>query len=200
MADRIIGEVEVGVADLVARDLRDLWGVTRSIVARDTTTLKNRLRRRVLAAGLGQRLANAIRSEVKTTEDTIAGRVFSKGQVKGRPGGTFDLITLFWEGASVMPRSAGWLAIPTDKVKNRRETPASFGPDFFQIVTLGATAMLVPKAAPEEGPYFFLVRGATIKSFYDLEQDIARAGLNLAARIDQEWGRRLVARATRRAA
>lgn len=205
MSVRILGEVQVGVADLLVRDLRQLEAVTQSIISREITTLKNRLRRRVRAAGFSDRFANMIRGQVTVTQDTITGRVFSKGIVK-RPGGPVDLVTLFWEGAKARRKVGGWYVIRNpDHVPNRRSTLDSFGGlSAFDIVPLPnrRSAMLLLKSNKDAGPYFFLVREFTIRSFYDLERDLSRAGLNLAERIDQDWGRRLVRQAntTRRAA
>lgn len=201
MSVQIIGEVQIGTADLLARDVSQVKGSARTIISRDITTAKNRMRRRVRTAGFSDRFANMIRGDVTVEEERITGRIFSKGTVKGRPGGPFDLIVWFWEGGTITghPR----LAIPNRaKVPNRKESPASFGGrDFFDVVPLrrGRTAMLVPKAHPEEGPYFWLVDRVTQQSLYDLAQDIDRLGLNLADRINQEWGRRLVRQARRAA-
>lgn len=101
----------------------------RAGVEQATLGLKADMREQIMAAGLGQRLGNAVGSEVypKKGTETLhpAGRVFPRGKLAEQ---IFDS---FNTGATIRGKSGNWLAIPTRNAYlggrgGKRPTPAEF--------------------------------------------------------------------------
>lgn len=183
---------------------RAVEGGRRSAISRRTTALKNTLRRQVTGAGLGSRLANAIRSVVITLadEDQIVGRVFSKAIVR-RPSGRVDLITVFDEGATVRARTGTFLAIPTEHAgkgrgQKRHKTPAEYPSGTFTLIPgrRSGVAVLVFKDRPDVVA-FVLVRQVTLRKQLNVQaaHAEAQAGLDdlVAREIDQRLARGVAA-------
>jgi len=175
---------------------------TRLVRAR-TARLKRAIRGDVVRAGLGARFAHIVRSAVQPAQGMAldpAGAVFSSGIVKGRKGGTVDLLTVFAEGAYITRGGAGYLAIPLPAAgrgpRGRKPTPADFpeGALIFVAATsteagrfgLHSGAALLLDAATRE-PFFVLVRAATVGRRLDLDRRYAEAVDNLDAAEVQEW-------------
>lgn len=91
-------------------------------VRQETARFKRLLRAEVRSAGLGNRLANAIRNSYtpqKGDVPTVVGKVFSKAVYK-RPGGLVDLIAVFDEGATIRAFNGRFLVIPIEAGKKEK--------------------------------------------------------------------------------
>lgn len=109
-----------------------------TVIRRRTTALKNAIRKEILAAGLGERLANAVRSQVWPERGGSLGahgRVWSKAIYK-RAGGLVDLFTTFEDGAAIQGSPYLAIAAPglrSPKDHRRMARPSDFPADMFDI-------------------------------------------------------------------
>lgn len=136
--------------------LRLARGATRA-VQRVTTGGKNALRRQVIQAGLGGRVANAWRDQLFPGGSRVsmgaAGFIYSKAP---------NIVRAFDQGSVIRSPNGFWLAIPTEQAPKRgrggkRITPANFPEDRFGPLRLipavagvgraGRLALLVVDAA-----------------------------------------------------
>lgn len=200
-------EIDAGkLSRELAIDADALASATQTVVRRTTTTLKNALRRQVVRQGLGQRLANTIRSVVTARKGVlrdIEGRVFSKAKVRvGSTGERTDLITLFDEGATIQAFRRKFLAIPLAAAgrgpRGRKARPADFQGDLIAKVN-GDSGVLVHKSNPNV-PLFALVRSVHLKKRLDIDGAYQRATKDIEEKIGREWERRRVRAAARIAA
>jgi hypothetical protein len=166
----------------------------KTVIRQRVSGGKKSLRRAVVRAGLGERLGNAIRSDVVDRGDSIEGVIFSRATTK-RPGGPVDLLQVYRSGTIIRPRQGTYLAIAEDAAgkgpRGRMKSPEDFprGSLVFVPSKDGRTASLIDKASGEK--LFTLVRQATVRVRLDFTTPLARMGKDLAPRIIAEWGRRI---------
>lgn len=177
-----------------------------TVIRRRTTALKNAIRKEILAAGLGERLANAVRSQVWPERGGSLGahgRVWSKAIYK-RAGGLVDLFTAFEDGASI--KGSPYLAIPAPGLRSpkdhrRMARPSDFPSDAFEIrPTLRAGQfLLVFKAKRVAGlatqqprVAFLLIRTANVRKRLNIKRHHTRIEAGIDAAIAAEFDRLLV--------
>lgn len=134
------------------------------------TGLKGGYRAQVRSAGLGNRLANTWQSRLyQPGEVTAAGFVYSKAA---------SIVSAYATGATIIAKGRGWLAIPTDEVKQtrgRRITPAIWekrNRKKLIFVMAGRIALLIAPTRKDETKsrvIFILVRQVKVKRRLDLE-------------------------------
>ena len=178
-----------------------------TIVRRFTTQLKNAIRREILSAGLGEKIANTIRSEAWPARGGSLGahgRVWSKAIYK-RPGGLIDLITVFEEGATIRASGQNFLPIPVNVGKSPVDLRRNAIPSDFPEGTFGVKPTLRPgvfvlywKHDPDRIA-FILVRSTVIRSRLNLAPVHARLEARFDAALGAEFERQ-IANAGRRAA
>src|SRR5262245_58591629 len=125
---------EAGVAQIVT-----------GVVRRWHNRIKAQGRRDIERAGLGRRLANALRGQLVTGDgrhitkrgtpsDDVRGRIYSKALIKTRPGGLVDLFGDVFE-IGVIIRGTPYLAVPTPAAGGRRaRSPKDYPEGTFKLV------------------------------------------------------------------
>jgi hypothetical protein len=190
----IKGDLGKTMQQLVAAEAA---GVT-SVIRRRTTALKKTLRKQIVSAGLGERLANAMRSQVVPTKGTAPdamGRVFSKALVKGR-GGISDLVTVFEEGRVIRARGHALLAIPTPAAGRRgrrgtRSTPSDFPRGALVLIqNARGTLLLVDRDDPGT-VLFLLVPQVRIRKRLNVKAAAQKATSGLDAAVAKDIERRM---------
>lgn len=180
---------------MLRQDAAALRAASATVVRSRTAALKTALRKQVEGAGLGGKLAKAIRSQVITlqgAEGSIQGRVWSKALVK-RPGGRADLITVFDEGATILARSGKWLAIPLPGAPRkglRRARPDDY-PQKWLVVKPAAdrrSAVVCFKQEPEK-PLWLLIRQVRIGKRLDVDRAFTETTQDLEARVARGFER-----------
>lgn len=170
-----------------------------TVIRRRTTQLKTALRKQVVRAGLGERLANAIRSEVMPPRGPAPhvdtrGRVFSKALAK-RPGGLVDLITVFDQGATIRAFGHELLALPLPAAGRRgrrgaRSTPADFPKgELVVIKSSNGTLLLIDRET--KTPMFLLVRRVHVRKRLTVQAAYAKAMQGLDEAVAKEIERRM---------
>lgn len=183
----------------VAPAVEAAWREAVAVVfARRLNALKKAVRQEIIAAGLGQKLANAFRSRLfRTSSGDLGGAAFSNAFVK-RPGGRVDLLAAF-QNAITITGGGRFLAIALTKRtsgrdERRRATPEDFPAGTFALVPLkrAGNFLLVEKASGDA--FFLLVRRVTIgKRLSTFAAAVARAHRGLDEAVAKECERRLVA-------
>lgn len=154
MADELLQFAKVGRLDKLLQAEREAIPRALTAVVRSRTlALKKDGRRDIIRAGLGARLANALRSAIQPPQGISLdprGAVFSNARTKNRPGGPVDLITVFEQGAT----TGGPVAIPTrycPKSKDGRKRhaqPSDFPRDLLFSRKVGSQIRLYIKGKP----------------------------------------------------
>lgn len=119
------------------RDVKSFFADQQSIVARAVRAgiglaaegLKNDLRASVRAAGLGERLGNAIGANVYPRQES--GSLNAAGYVFPRSPSAAKIFQAFSDGTPITGKNGNWLAIPTPEAYlggrgGRRPTPREF--------------------------------------------------------------------------
>ncbi len=193
------------LAAALDEDAEGLAAAARKVITRDVLpAAKQALRTHIRAAGL-KKLANAVHSRVAAVTGAtldLEAHIYSKALVK-RPGGVFDLIEVFAEGAVVTPVSGGhFLAIPTKAAGRGRRgahapSPADFPEGFFTLkISRGNRwGLLIPKDNPRAGAYFILVPSTRVPQRLDPEGAVAPVLVGVEERILTEWERHRVRQA-----
>lgn len=185
-----ISRIESNVSSVLKADRDALLKAARKIVAGRVTYGKNAIRRAVIAAGLGPRLANAVRGASRDTPGGVEGIIFSKAKVK-RPGGVFDLLQLFQVDRTIRASQGTFLAIPTKLAgrgtRGAHLSPADYPEHYFLARVKGDRGVLVPRNEPESEPYFILVRVVSQRQRLDLARIKRTLGVDLGPRIIKEW-------------
>nr|CAX84094.1 conserved uncharacterized protein [uncultured bacterium] len=167
-----------------------LTAVGEAVTAAVTETaegVKAGMRNQVMAAGLGQKLANSWRSKVYPNHGiNAAAVVYSKAPV---------IMGAFATGVTIRGKNGLWLAIPTraapKTVLGRRTTPANleraWGIRLHFIYRRGRASLLV--ATVRSGgrtistPMFILVPQVTLKKRLDVDGARAWAAVHLKAAL-----------------
>ncbi|MEA1674106.1 DUF6441 family protein [Nitrospirillum sp. BR 11163] len=104
---------------------RQLRRAVRAGVAAATDGMKQEVRRQVRAAGLSDRVANAVRSKVYPSGPSAraAGYVYIAAKKGTQDGGVLGLIKALNEGLTIRSPNGFFLAIPTDAVPRKRMRP-----------------------------------------------------------------------------
>ena len=124
---------------ILKQEVDDAETAITAAVREKTEWLKAEWRRQAQGAGLGQRVTNAIRSEVYPKgrkSMKAAGLVFARAGKGGALGSVGALLQNLDEGVVIRARDAQALAIPTDAVPKmrggRRMTPVEVEQEFGQ--------------------------------------------------------------------
>lgn len=112
----------------IRRNAQVAAGAVTAGVAAGTEGLKTDLRRRIIEAGLGEKLPNAVRGEVYPRgRDSLqaAGWVYTKGKR------TLSILQAYSQGATIRARGGRYLAIATPEAglgggRNARITPSAW--------------------------------------------------------------------------
>lgn len=194
-----------GKLSVIAGEIDDMYRqAAATVFKRRLTALKNAVRREIIAAGLGQRLANAIRSRLfRTSAGELGGAVFSNARLR-RPGGRVDLISAFQGDISVTGNGKYFAVNLTDQRSGRdnrsRATPGDYPDGTFQLVPThrAGTFRLVDKRSGDT--VFLLIRRFRIgRRLSDFAVQFARATKGLDEAVAKEMERRLVQRFKRAA-
>ncbi len=124
---RITGDL----AKLLATEARTAELAVTAAVRKTGDGLKSDLRSQVVGAGLGRRLANAVRLNVYPDKgDSLSAAAFVYARPgKGGHGGAANIVAAFEEGTLIRARGGRYLAIPTANVpiKSGARRPMSPG-------------------------------------------------------------------------
>ena len=118
---RIEASIDQHLAEgLKARGVKVRAGADKALISQTTAT-KLAMRARV-AAALGTRVGNSVRSGIRKDPEKIAGFVYSNWKRLPASGGgkPIDIIGAYAAGATIRPVRGRWLAIPTKEVRGRR--------------------------------------------------------------------------------
>jgi hypothetical protein len=138
---------------IMAAEIKASEAAVTAAVGEAGLGLQRELRAQIAGAGLGRRLANAVRFNLypdKGTSLSAAAFVYARPGKGGR-GGAADIVAAFEEGVLIRRNGGHWLAIPTANVprraRGRRATPADLesAPRFGG---LGQDLELVPTNRP----------------------------------------------------
>lgn len=203
---RIIAAVKSIKAD-IDREIARGQRAVRGGIADATTGLKTDLRRQMIAAGLGQRMANTWRSKVMPEGPSLDadGMVWSKAR---------EIVHGFATGALIRARSGVYLARPLPAAgkgpRGRRMTPAAWerrtGRKLKYIPPRrGRNALLVTDAATgsfsQTGragvsrkragratvPIFVLLRQVKLPRSLDPQRAVEKATQDVPRRIEARW-------------
>ena len=171
-----------------------------NVIRRRGRALLTALRREIVAAGLGERLANAVRLQVWPERGgslSAKARVFSKAIYK-RPGGFADLLTVFDEGAAI--QGSPYLAIPLVALQSPKDGRRQARPDDYPEGTFGVrptrrqgVLVLYWKSRPDDEA-FVLFRSTTIRRRLQLQAIAARfVNADVDRDLLAEWDRQIAA-------
>jgi hypothetical protein len=143
-----------GVRHFSGAARRTIALAVRAGVEQATVGLKGDLREQIVAAALGQRLGNAVGSDVypKKSTETLhpAGRVFPRGKLAE------EIFDSFNTGATIRGKSGNWLAIPTRNAYLGGRGGKRPSPGEFEQRTGIKLRLAVPRRSGK-GRYQFLV-------------------------------------------
>ena len=134
------------------------------VIRNKTRAVTRAIRRDIQRAGLGQRLGNAVRGTAyprRGASMSAAGTIQSRALVR-RDGQTYDLITIFEEGAIITPRNTRFLAIPTPEAGTRRQV-SDWSAGSLQYRRGRRAPYLVHISQPTV-PLFILVRNVRLRA------------------------------------
>ena len=106
------------LAKILATDAKAAEGAVTTAVRKVGDGLKSELRAQVVGAGLGRRLANAVRSNIypeKGESLSAAAFVYARPG-KGGHGGAANIVAAFEDGSLIRANGGTYLAIPTEHV------------------------------------------------------------------------------------
>lgn len=123
--------IDGNLAKILASEAKAAAIAVTAAVRRTGDGLKSDLRSQVAGAGLGRRLANAVRLNVypdKGESLSAAAFVFARPGKGGR-GGAADIVAAFEEGSLIRSKGGRYLAIPTENVPIKAGTRRRMTPD-----------------------------------------------------------------------
>ena len=151
---RLDVRIDGDLAKILATESKTAESAVTAAVRKTGDGLKSDLRAQVMGAGLGQRLANAVRLNIypqKGESLSTAAWVFARPGKGGR-GGAADIVAAFEEGTLIRRRGGRYLAIPTANVPIKPGGRRSMTPDDMQSATkfggFGRDLELVPTNRP----------------------------------------------------
>ena len=172
------------------------------VLRQRVNALKNDLRRLILAAGLGQKLANTVRGILfKDRNGFLQGAVFSKALYRRR-GGLVDLLTVFQQTTTITGLGK-FLVIPLSDRKagrdNRaRATPADFPAGSLERVPTrrAGVYLLVEKGGSAIGTArFLLVKRVILQKRLDFVDAFTKRSASFDVDVAKEWDREIERRA-----
>ena len=188
---RLTIDIRPDLAALMADEIAAGERAVTTAVSQAGTGLKLSWRGQIAGAGLGERLANSIRSEVFPKAGAslnAAVVVWSKAPV---------IIGAHDAGPLIRARNGLWLAIPTlaagKALGGRRITPAEWERKTglrlrFVCRRGGASLLVAPVAAGRQAsPIFLLVPQVKLPKRLDLARDAERAHEAMGGLIAAEW-------------
>lgn len=179
-------QIEGDLNKILAGEARVAEAAVTAAVHKAGESLKSELRAQVAGAGLGRRLANAVRCNVYPERGeslSAAAWVFARPGKGGR-GGAADIIAAFEEGTLIRRSGGRYLAIPTENVPmkggGRRMTPndmqsgtkfGGFGRDLEVVPTNrpGVLLLVLPVVRATNGQTLRPATGRRIKAGRNVE-------------------------------
>jgi hypothetical protein len=173
---KLSAAIEGDLAALLAEEAKRAERAATFAIREAGKGLQDELREQVTAAGLGRRLANAVRLKLYPERgDSIDAAAFVYARPgKGRRGGAADIVAAFEEGTLIRRSGGRFLAIPTENVPTkpgtrRRMTPGEvqdatkfggFGRDLEAVPTNrpGVLLLVLPVIRGARGPRPVTVR------------------------------------------
>jgi hypothetical protein len=190
MADVFKATIESNIPDVLAADSVALLASARRVIRQRIGYLKTGIGREIRRAGLGERLAKALHSEVRETADGIEGTITGRATVK-RQSGSYDLIALFRHEQVISVGGKHFLAIPLPAAghgpRGRKARVSDFAEGLVPRI-VGDAGVLVRPEDPET-PLFVLTRRVHIAERLDLSRVIGTATKDLGNRIVRDWAR-----------
>ena len=142
------------LAKILAADAKTAESAVTAAVRKVGDSLKSELRAQIASAGLGRRLANAVRSNIypeKGESLSAAAFVYARPG-KGGHGGAANIVAAFEDGSLIRANGGTYLAIPTEHVPmksspRRPMTPAELKAS-VKLGGFGQEFKLVPTNRP----------------------------------------------------
>lgn len=134
---KLSASIEGDLATLLAQEAKRAELAATSAIHEAGKGLQDELRDQVTGAGLGRKLANAIRLKVypeRAASIDAAAFVYARPG-KGQRGGAADIVAAFEEGTLIRRPGGRFLAIPTENVPNKPGTRRRMTPDEVQDAT-----------------------------------------------------------------
>lgn len=173
-------QIDGNLSKIIEQEIKDTQNAVTTGVRKTGEGLKNELRAQVASAGLGRRLANAVRLNVypdRGSSLSAAAWVYARPGKGGR-GGAADIMFAFGEGSLIRRGGSQYLAIPTDHVPRkggRRMTPndlqsgtkfGGFGRDLEVVPTNrpGVLLLVLPIVRANNGKSLRPATGRRIKA------------------------------------
>ncbi len=173
-------QIDGDLSKILEQEIKDTQNAVTTGVRKTGEGLKSELRAQVASAGLGRRLANAVRLNVypdRGSSLSAAAWVYARPSKGGR-GGAADIMSAFEEGSLIRRGGSQYLAIPTDHVPRRggrRMTPhdlqsgtkfGGFGRDLEVVPTNrpGVLLLVLPIVRANNGKSLRPVTGRRIKA------------------------------------
>jgi hypothetical protein len=178
-------QIDGDLSKILEQEIKDTQNAVTTGVRKTGEGLKSELRAQVASAGLGRRLANAVRLNVypdRGSSLSAAAWVYARPGKGGR-GGAADIMSAFEEGSLIRRGGSQYLAIPTDHVPRkggRRMTPndlqsgtkfGGFGRDLEVVPTNrpGVLLLALPIVRANNGKSLRPATGRRIKAGKQVE-------------------------------
>ena len=178
-------QIDGDLSKILEQEIKDTQNAVTAGIRKTGEGLKNELRAQVASAGLGRRLANAVRLNVypdRGSSLSAAAWVYARPGKGGR-GGAADIMSAFEEGSLIRRGGSQYLAIPTDHVPRkggRRMTPndlqsgtkfGGFGRDLEVVPTNrpGVLLLVLPIVRANNGKSLRPATGRRIKAGKQVE-------------------------------
>lgn len=182
-------------------------GAVTSVIRRQTRVLRNRVRRQIRSAGLGERLGKVVRDSVDPTRGVsinAKGKVFDS-PLKRKTGPVY-LIDVFVRGATVRAVRGKFLAlqigIGVQLNQRKRAQALHIDPESMSMIPLrsGKGYLVVRRSSGRSSrdrsgnygePVLLLLREVRIRGGrLNPESELERTSANLAELVAREWDRR----------
>ena len=142
------------LAKILATDAKAAEGAVTAAVRKVGEGLKSELRVQVAGAGLGRRLANAVRANIypeKSESLSAAAFVYARPG-KGGHGGAANIVAAFEDGSLIRANGGTYLAIPTENVPMKSSPRRPMSPGELKAIVksggFGQDLKIVPTNKP----------------------------------------------------
>ena len=158
------------LAKILATDAKAAEGAVTAAVRKVGEGLKSELRAQVVGAGLGRRLANAVRSNIypeKGESLSAAAFVYARPG-KGGHGGAANIVAAFEDGSLIRANGGTYLAIPTEHVPMKSSPRRPMTPSELKASVKSGGFGQDLKIAPTNKPGVVLLRKMVCRVFLDV--------------------------------